>query len=278
MVPSNVLLVAAGVLALLTAAIHGVLGTREILRPVLVAPLGAVVRGTTETAWHLMTWHFAVLGVAMLVAPLLPVDAAAAIAVLTGASAFGYAVAFLAFGWWRFRDPWHMPQWVLFVPMAATSLAAPWVGDVGAGAWGDIAAAIAMVVFVAIAGLHVGWAVGSSFPARDHDALVRTVVGAPIGRPMPGKIATWVVAIGLVAMAGWTAALREWIDTPMPDAWLDVGALAMVVIFALRGIGGFFEVVLRPSIRNTPYMHWSRRLYSPIALGLATMIGCAMLA
>jgi hypothetical protein len=278
MVLSNMLLVAAGLLALLTAAIHGVLGTREILRPVLAAPLGAVVRGTTETAWHLMTWHFVVLGVGLVCAPLLPVDAAAAVAMISGVSALGYAIAFLAFGWRRFHDPWHMPQWVLFVPMAATSLAAPWMGGAGASVRGDIAAAIAIVVLVAIAGLHVGWAAGASFPARDRDALVRLVVGAPIGQPMPGRVATWVVAIGLVGMAGWTAALRGWIDAPMPRAWLVAGALAMVAIFTLRGIGGFFEVVLRPSIRDTPYMHWSRRLYSPIALGLATTIACAMLA
>jgi hypothetical protein len=278
MVPSNPLLVAAGLIALLTAAVHGVLGTREILRPVLAAPLGAVVRGTTETAWHLMTWHFAVLGIGLVVAPVLPVHAAAAIAVLTGASALGYAIAFLAFGWLRFRDPWHMPQWVFFVPMAAASNAAPWMGDGGTSVWGDIAAAIAIVTLIAIAGLHIGWAMGSSFPARDRDALVQHVVGAPIGQPMPGRIATWIVAIGLVAIAACTAALRGWIDLPLPDAWLDVGALVMVAIFALRGIGGFFEVVLRPSIKGTPYMHWSRRLYSPIALGLATTIACALLA
>lgn len=79
-------------------------------------------------------------------------------------------------------------------------------------------------------------------------------------------------------MASWTATLRGWIDAPMPHAWLVAGALVMVAIFTLRGIGGFFEVVLRPSIRDTPYLHWNRRLYSPIALGLATTITCAMLA
>lgn len=277
MEPSSALLVASGLLSLLTAAIHGVLGTREILRPVLDAPLGAVVRGTTETAWHLMTWHFAVLGVAMVVAPWLPVDAAAAVAILTGASALGYAIAFLAFGFVRFRDPWHMPQWVLFVPIAATSFAAPWMGGAGVSVWGDIAAAIAILVLVAIAGLHVGWATGASFPARDRDELVRLVVGARVGEPMPGRFATWIVAIGLLGMAAWTAALRGWIDAPIPDAWLGAGALAIVAIFTLRGIGGFFEVVLRPSIRGTPYMIWSRRLYSPIALGLAATIACATL-
>lgn len=277
MVPSSALLVASGLLALLTAGVHGVLGTREILRPVLDAPLGAVVRGTTETAWHLMTWHFAVLGIAMIAAPLLPVDAAAAIAILTGASAIGYAIAFLVFGFLRFRDPWHMPQWVLFVPIAATSFAAPWMGDGPASIWGDAAAAIAILVLVVIAGLHVGWATGASFPARDRDELVQLVVGAPIGHPMPGRIATWVVALGLLCMAAWTAALRGWIAAPIPTAWLDAAALAMIAIFTLRGIGGFFEVVLRPSIKGTPYMTWSRRLYSPIALGLATTITCALL-
>lgn len=274
---TSLFLVAAGLLALLTATVHGVLGTREILRPVLAAPLGAVVRGTTETAWHLMTWHFAVLGAGLVVAPLLSTDAATAIAVLTGLSALGYAIAFLGFGWKRFGDPWHMPQWVLFVPMAATSFAAPWVGGTAAGLAGDIAAAVAILVLVTIAGLHAGWAAGATFPARDRDTLVGLVVGKPIGQPMPGRVATWVVAFGLVAMAACTAALRGWIDAPLPRGWLEVGALTMVVIFTLRGIGGFFEVVLRPTIRNTPYLWWSRRLYSPIALGLAATIACAML-
>jgi hypothetical protein len=278
MEPSTALWVASGVLALLTAAIHGVLGTREILRPVLEAPLGAVVRGTTETAWHLMTWHFAVLGVGLLAAPRLPVDAAATIAVVTTASAAGYAVAFLAFGWRRFGDPWHMPQWVLFVPMAATSAAAPWAGDATTSGWGDVAAAIAIATLVAIAALHVAWALGASFPARDRSELVRLVVGAATAREMPGRGATWGVALGLLGMAAWTAALRGWLDVRASDAWLDAVAVAMVAIFAMRGIGGFFEIVLRPSIRGTPYVGWSRRLYSPLALVLAALIGCAMLA
>jgi Protein of unknown function (DUF3995) len=149
---------------------------------------------------------------------------------------------------------------------------------VGSGRWGDAAAAVAVGLFVAIAAMHAAWAAGSSFPARDRDALVGLVVGAPIGSRMPGRLATVVVAFGLLAMAGWTAMLRGWLPPAVPTTWLHAGGLAMVAVFALRGIGGFFEVMLRPSIRHTPYFRWSRTMYSPIALLLATMVGCAMLA
>lgn len=275
---TGVLLVGSGLVALLTAFVHAVLGGREILRPTLAAPIGAVVGGTIESAWHLLTWHFAVLGVALVVAPWLDPQAAAAVAVIAGLSALGHAAAFVVVGLRRFGDPWHLPQWALFVPMAGTSLVAPWADGLGRGAWGDAAAVVAIGLFVAIAAMHAAWAAGSRFPAKDHDALVGLVVGAPIGSPMPGRFATVVVALGLLAMAGWTAMLRGWLPPAVPATWLAAGGLAMVAIFALRGIGGFFEVVLRPSIRNTPYMRWSRTLYSPIALLLATMVGCAMLA
>ncbi len=272
-----VLLVTSGLIALLTAAVHAVLGGREILRPTLAAPLPAVVGGTIESAWHLLTWHFVVMGGALAVAPWLDPPIANAIATVGGLSALGYAVAFVGVGLRRFRDPWHLPQWVLFLPMAGTSLMAPW-GDVLRQAWwGDAAAAVAMGLLIPIAAIHVAWAAGSSFPAKDHDALVGLVIGAPVGSPMPGPLAAVVVAIGLLAMAGWTAVLRGWMPTGLPPAWLHAGGFAMVAIFALRGIGGFFEVVLRPSIRNTPYMRWSRQLYSPIALLLASTIGCAIL-
>jgi hypothetical protein len=231
-----------------------------------------------QSGWHLLTWHFIVLGGALLVAPALGREPAVAIAVIAGLSALGHGVVFLRMGLQRFGDPWHLPQWVLFMPLAATSLGAPYVDAIDGSRWGDAAAAIAVLTFVAISGLHFAWAAGSSFPAKDKDALVGVVVGAPIGQPMPGRFATIVVAVGLLVMAWCTAALRGWVPAVLPSAWLPSLGIAMVVIFALRGIGGFFEVVLRPSIRNTPYMRWSRRLYSPIALMLATLVGCAMLA
>jgi fluoride ion exporter CrcB/FEX len=50
------------------------------------------------------------------------------------------------------------------------------------------------------------------------------------------------------------------------------------VISDLRGNVGFFGAMLRPSIRGTLHTRWSRTLYSPLALLLAALVGCAMLA
>lgn len=236
-----------------------------------------MVQATQYGAWHLLTWQFAVLGLASIFAAWLPSPTATTITLLVGASAVGHAAIMLVVGWRYFGDPWHLPQWTLFVPMAACSLAAPYVGAITSSLAAGIAAALAAVLFSAIAGLHVAWALGSPFPARDRDALVATVVGAPIGSPMPGRVATVVVAVGLVLMAGWTAAQGGLVPSPVPAPWLRAGSLAIVVIFGLRGIGGFFEPALRPSIRGTPYVRLSRWIYSPLALLIAALVGCAML-
>jgi hypothetical protein len=272
------LLIVAGLLALLTAVVHAWLGGREVLRPTLAAPLGPVVRGTMESAWHLLTWHFAVLGVALLLSTAMPPTIAAALALLSGMFALGYAGLFLAVGLHRFRDPWHLPQWVLFVPLAATSFAAPYVSSFASPSAGHLAAVAAAFVFVVLSALHVAWAAGSSFPAKDIASLCALVVGAPPSEGMPGRAATVLVAIGLAAAAGWTLALADLVPSPVPAEWLRVGGIALVAVFGLRGIGGLFEVLLRPSIRGTPYMRWSRMLYSPLAASLSALVGCVMLA
>jgi hypothetical protein len=273
----DTLLVLSGLLGLFTAGAHAVLGGRDILEPTLAAPLSRVVQATQHGVWHLLTWQFAVLGLASLIATGLPTATATALTLLVGTSAIGHGAIMLVVGWRYFGDPWHLPQWTLFVPMAAFSLAAPHADAIPPGTAPAVAAAIAAVLLSVIAGLHVAWALGSPFPARDRDTLAAAVVGAPIGSPMPGRVATVVVAIGLVGMAWWTAAQGGLAPSPVPAPWLRAGSLAMVAIFGLRGIGGFFELALRPSIRGTPYVRYSRIVYSPLALLIAALVGCAML-
>ena len=88
---------------------------------------------------------------------------------------------------------------------------------------------------------------------------------------MPGKLATWVVAVGLLALAGCVLALGLALS-PAATWALRAIATTFVAIFTLRGALGFFEVALRPAIRNTPYMKWSRAYYSPLSLLLALLI------
>lgn len=127
-------------------------------------------------------------------------------------------------------------------------------------------------VLVVISSLHAAWALGSSFPARSRQSLARYVVGVELGgNIMPGRFATWLVAAGLLALAGCVLALGLDASAPISGA-LRAVALTFVAVFALRGVGGFFEVALRPAIRGTPYMRWSRAFYSPLSLLLALLI------
>lgn len=130
----------------------------------------------------------------------------------------------------------------------------------------------AALIMVCIALLHAAWALGSPFPARSRESLARHVIGAePRGNGMPGRFATWVVALGLIAVAGCVVGLGFGVSPSV--AWALRGvAFTFVAIFTLRGVFGFFEVAVRPAIRNTPYMKWSRAFYSPLSLLLALLI------
>jgi hypothetical protein len=265
------LLLFVAALWLLTAVIHGLLGTREILRPVLASDVGSTAKRTSEVAWHIITWYFVVLSAACAWAATVPAIAAP-FAYFSGASALGSAVLFVAFGLARFRGPWRMPQWALFLPIAALSFAAPHVSAFSLDGAATVARYAAAVVLVCIAALHAAWALGSPFPARSRQSLAQHVVGVELpGNVMPGRFATWVVAAGLLVLTACVLGLG--FETSASIAWsLRAVAVAFIAVFTLRGVVGFFEVALRPAIRNTPYMKWSRAFYSPLSLLLAFLI------
>ncbi|MDP3278068.1 MAG: DUF3995 domain-containing protein [Deltaproteobacteria bacterium] len=269
----NIALGLAGTLWLFTAGLHAVAGGREVLRPVLVAPLDPLARGVSEVAWHLLTWQFAGFGVAGLITSTLP-SAQPAYAWLSGASAVGFASLFLGFGALRFRSILRMPQWILFVPIAGLSLARELHQRLTLGAVGHVAGIGAAGILLGLSALHVAWARGSTYPAKSHTELARLVVGEGLGdTAMPRALATWAVAIALALSAAGLLALGASGTPPTLTPTLRLAAALMALVFALRGVGGFFEVHVRPAIRGTPYMRWSRLLYSPIALGLALLIG-----
>jgi hypothetical protein len=265
------LLLFVATLWLLTALLHGVLGTREILQPVLASAVGSTAKRTSEVAWHIITWHFVALSAACAWAATAPAIAAP-FAYFSGASALGSAALFIALGVARFRSLWRMPQWALFLPIAALSFAAPHISGLSFDTAAAVARYAAALVLLCIAVLHVAWALGSPFPARSRQSLAQHVVGAELpGNVMPGRFATWVVAAGLLVLAACVLGLG--FETSASMGWsLRAVAIAFVAVFTLRGVVGFFEVALRPAIRNTPYMKWSRAFYSPLSLLLALLI------
>jgi hypothetical protein len=274
---TSVSLALASALAFFTALLHAWLGGRDILSPVLASSLSREVRHVVEVVWHMLTWHLAMLGLAFAGAARSP-DAAWVpwVTVWGGVTCLGYAALFLGFAQARFGDVRRLPQWTLFLPMGLLGSAASF-GISSAPTVGDLAAIGASVVLAALGFLHLIWAAGLPWPLPNREALALTVVGDAKQR-LPGRGLTLLVALSLVCASLWVLSLRG-ILVPQ----LQAGALqasitwGMVGVFALRGVGGFFEAAVRPSIVGTPYLRWSLRLYSPLSAALATAVVLAAL-
>lgn len=134
---------------------------------------------------------------------------------------------------------------------------------------------VAATVLAAIAALHGYWALGGVWPGRDAEGLTQTVVGARPGTPPPGPAACWLVAALLLGGAITVLGAAGVLPLPVPARAVRVAALLGGGVLALRGLLGFADARLRPDIRGSPYARWNVRLYSPLCLVLALLIGGA---
>lgn len=249
----------ASVVALATTLIHALAGGRDVMGPVHAAQFPKLVRGTLAVAWHAITLQLLASAVVLAWAALGNHPHAAVVTVvLINLAAF--AGLFFVYGLVVFRSPLVLPQWLLLGPPAL-------LGAIGLG--GHVAlwvpAVLAALVLVGIAAVHVLWAVGGVWPARDEATLVRTVVGADKTH-MPPAWMSLTVAVVLVGAAACVVALR--LD-PWPAAWVRTAVWATAAVMGVRGVGGYAERFLRPQIRKLPYDRANRWFYSPLALVVA---------
>jgi hypothetical protein len=121
------------------------------------------------------------------------------------------------------------------------------------------------VVLLAIAGLHAAWASGSSWPAKDREALADLMAGRAGGAvPPPAACLTvaTLLASGSVLVAGW----------PRRLPWLQrAGASAVAAVLGIRGacgVAGRTDVV-SPGSTSPAFRRLDRRYYSPLCLVLA---------
>ncbi len=133
-----------------------------------------------------------------------------------------------------------------------------------------VAAILSSGVFSALAVVHLVWAARRWWPAQSEAELVEMVVGMR-GR-MPSRLACLAVAVALVLAAAVVAVASATVAVAVPiepARWLAWTAAA---VFALRGLYGYVDHLLRPQIVELRFYRLNRRLYSPLCLGLATLI------
>jgi hypothetical protein len=137
-------------------------------------------------------------------------------------------------------------------------------------------ALIAVLVFVtllAISLLHLAWALGSPFPCKDREALVRSVVGRSGGGGMPPDLSSALVAAAIFLAALWPLMMQGWILTSVPVTLQGLGALVLIAVFLGRGIIGMTPW-FRSLLPEEPFVTLNRKYYSPlcIVLGLCYLI------
>lgn len=121
--------------------------------------------------------------------------------------------------------------------------------------------------FLALAGLHVVWATGSSWPLRDEGELLDEVVGRP-GGTAPSPAACLAVAGALMAAAALVS------GRPRSRPWVSrTGSAGVVAVFATRGafgLAGRTDLLVKGSSSDR-FRARDRRLYAPICLTLAAL-------
>lgn len=138
------------------------------------------------------------------------------------------------------------------------------------------AAVGAAAAFLAIAALHAYWALGGCWPGRDPEGLARAVVGGPPGMRFPGRAATWAVVAVLLVAAAVALAVAGVVALPVPATLVRAAALGGVAVLALRGLVGFADTRLRPHTVGSRFATLNVRLYSPLCLLLAALLGLAV--
>jgi Protein of unknown function (DUF3995) len=131
-----------------------------------------------------------------------------------------------------------------------------------------------LVTLLAISALHLAWAFGSTFPCKDRDALVRTVVGrGGGGSAMPPGISSALVAAATFLAALWPQMMQGRILTFVPVSVISLGAVVLVIVFLGRGTIGLTPW-FRRLLPAEPFRTLNRKYYSPlcIALGLCYLV------
>jgi Protein of unknown function (DUF3995) len=114
-----------------------------------------------------------------------------------------------------------------------------------------------------IAGLHIAWGRGSSFPFESRSALADAVVGSSA---VPPPAACHAIAAALAVASGLSA------DLPVGSEWLRrVGRGGVATVLAVRGLIGLVgrTDLVSPGSSSLRFRRLDRRLYAPLCLMLS---------
>ena len=129
-------------------------------------------------------------------------------------------------------------------------------------------ATLMAVVLVAIAAIHLAWGLGMTWPGRDQQNLIDTVIGHPEATRLPGFAACVAVAVALLLAAAWAlwgVGLIAIAEVGVLGVPLGVsGLVVLVVVFLGRGVATYLPTPLSRAVE--PFRTLDRRAYAPLCL------------
>ncbi|WP_457650605.1 DUF3995 domain-containing protein [Profundibacter sp.] len=128
-----------------------------------------------------------------------------------------------------------------------------------------LVAVLIFVVLTATALLHIAWAFGVTWPAKDEQALVNAVLGVEGVSKIPSPRLTLAVAGGMIAAGGIALWGARVVSLPLPDWICTAGLAVLAAIFLLRGVVTYLPVPM-PEVQ--PFYRLNHLYYSPLILAI----------
>lgn len=126
---------------------------------------------------------------------------------------------------------------------------------------------LGVVLLTIAAVLHGYWAIANN--PKGITLAVPQKNGAPAF--VPTRVATFLVAICLAAMAGLLASSIGWLPKASTAFWPKIALWLCAVIFALRAIGERHYVGMLKTVRNSRFAQLDDLLFTPACLLLSTI-------
>ena len=121
------------------------------------------------------------------------------------------------------------------------------------------------LIFILLGAIHFYWGIGGKWGSTQ--ALPQNLNnGVPLF--IPGIVACFGVALGLLGMAVFTLNQASFISLNLPNILNQYGMYVIGAIFLLRALGDFKYVGFFKSIKNTQFGRMDTQFYSPLCLYL----------
>jgi Protein of unknown function (DUF3995) len=136
-----------------------------------------------------------------------------------------------------------------------------------------IAGAVAILILLVLAAIHVYWAAGGR---AGKGAAIPSADGRPVIKPT--AFATALVAVALCAMAALVALRIGWLRLPFlagNNVIVQAGVWLIAAVFALRAVGDFRYVGFFKRVRDSRFALLDTLAYSPLCACLALLTGIA---